>query len=108
MFFSGDPSSRRKVDLGGRSNKERDRQKLLEEARLEREKRSRVRLQNQSAGRIQVLVKLLKSFAFFNQSSPWWRYYWTYSVMLRPQFSTLWSCMLLLLLSDLLDISVIV
>jgi ubiquitin-protein ligase E3 C len=64
MFFSGDPSSRRKVDLGGRSNKERDRQKLLEEARLEREKRSRVRLQNQSAGRIQVLVKLLKSFAF--------------------------------------------
>ncbi|CAM6100980.1 unnamed protein product [Calypogeia fissa] len=53
MFFTGDPSSRRKVDLGGRSNKERDRQKLLEEARLEREQRKRVRVQNQSAGRIQ-------------------------------------------------------
>ncbi|KAG6553003.1 hypothetical protein Mapa_005340 [Marchantia paleacea] len=52
-FFSGDPSSRRKVDLGGRSNKERDREKLLEEARLEREQRKRVRLHNQSAAQIQ-------------------------------------------------------
>ncbi|KAK2990179.1 hypothetical protein RJ640_014631 [Escallonia rubra] len=39
MFFSGDPSTRKRVDLGGRSTKERDRQKLLEQTRLERNHR---------------------------------------------------------------------
>ncbi|KAL3693449.1 hypothetical protein R1sor_007100 [Riccia sorocarpa] len=53
MFFSGDPASRKKVDLGGRSSKERDREKLLEQARLEREQRKRIRLQNQRATQIQ-------------------------------------------------------
>ncbi|KAL2634369.1 hypothetical protein R1flu_005848 [Riccia fluitans] len=53
MFFSGDPASRKKVDLGGRSNKERDREKLLEQARLEREQRKRIRIHNQSATQIQ-------------------------------------------------------
>ncbi|KAI3821618.1 hypothetical protein L1987_09187 [Smallanthus sonchifolius] len=49
MFFSGDPSNRRRVDLGGRSSKERDRKKLLEQARLERNKRSWMRQQNSAA-----------------------------------------------------------
>lgn len=54
MFFSGDPSNRKRVDLGGRSSKERDRKKLLEQAKLERNKRSQQRQQNSAALTIQV------------------------------------------------------
>lgn len=53
MFFSGDPSTRKRVDLGGRSSKERDRQKLLEQTRLERNKRLWLRQQNSAAIKIQ-------------------------------------------------------
>ncbi|KAL3626638.1 E3 ubiquitin-protein ligase upl6 [Castilleja foliolosa] len=53
MFFSGDPSTRKRVDLGGRSSKERDRQKLLEQTRLERNRRLWVRQQNSAALKIQ-------------------------------------------------------
>nr|CAB3460316.1 unnamed protein product [Digitaria exilis] len=53
MFFSGDPSARRRVDLGGRSNKERDRKVLLEQTREERRRRQGLRLQNASATKIQ-------------------------------------------------------
>nr|GMD73985.1 E3 ubiquitin-protein ligase UPL6 [Ipomoea batatas]GMD80681.1 E3 ubiquitin-protein ligase UPL6 [Ipomoea batatas] len=53
MFFSGDPSSRKRVDLGGRSSKERDRQKLLEQARQERNRRQYLRQQNSAAIKIQ-------------------------------------------------------
>lgn len=53
MFFSGDPSTRKRVDLGGRSSKERDRLKLLEQTRLERNKRSGLRQQNSAAIKIQ-------------------------------------------------------
>lgn len=53
MFFSGDSSARKRVDLGGRSSKERDRQKLLEQARLERNRRSWLRTQNSAAIKIQ-------------------------------------------------------
>ncbi|GMI70233.1 ubiquitin protein ligase 6 [Hibiscus trionum] len=53
MFFSGDPSSRKRVDLGGRSSKERDRQKLLEQTRLERNRRLWSRRQNSAALKIQ-------------------------------------------------------
>ncbi|CAH1453191.1 unnamed protein product [Lactuca virosa] len=53
MFFSGDPSNRKRVDLGGRSSKERDRKKLLEQAKLERNKRSQLRQQNSAALTIQ-------------------------------------------------------
>ncbi|KAG9136757.1 hypothetical protein Leryth_004517 [Lithospermum erythrorhizon] len=49
MYFSGDPSSRKRVDLGGRSSKERDRKKLLEQTRLERERRLWQRKQNSAA-----------------------------------------------------------
>nr|XP_043633953.1 E3 ubiquitin-protein ligase UPL6 isoform X2 [Erigeron canadensis] len=49
MFFSGDPSNRKRVDLGGRSSKERDRKKLLEQTRLEREQRSWLRQQKAAA-----------------------------------------------------------
>ncbi|XP_042055165.1 E3 ubiquitin-protein ligase UPL6-like [Salvia splendens] len=49
MFFSGDPTTRKRVDLGGRSSKERDRQKLLEQTRLERNKRLWLRQQNSAA-----------------------------------------------------------
>ncbi|KAI8561897.1 hypothetical protein RHMOL_Rhmol04G0377700 [Rhododendron molle] len=53
MFFSGDSSARKRVDLGGRSSKERDRQKLLEQTRLERNRRHWVRSQNSAAIKIQ-------------------------------------------------------
>uniref|UniRef100_A0A0V0I260 HECT-type E3 ubiquitin transferase n=1 Tax=Solanum chacoense TaxID=4108 RepID=A0A0V0I260_SOLCH len=53
MFFSGDPSTRKRVDLGGRSSKERDRQKLLEQTRLERNRRLWLRQQNSAALKIQ-------------------------------------------------------
>eukprot|EP00262_Sarcandra_glabra_P021052 TRINITY_DN8660_c0_g1_i1.p1 TRINITY_DN8660_c0_g1~~TRINITY_DN8660_c0_g1_i1.p1 ORF type:complete len:1037 (+),score=192.54 TRINITY_DN8660_c0_g1_i1:201-3311(+) len=53
MFFSGDPSTRKRVDLGGRSSKERDRQKLLEQARTERQRRLGLRQQNSAALKIQ-------------------------------------------------------
>ncbi|KAK4478355.1 hypothetical protein RD792_017645 [Penstemon davidsonii] len=53
MFFSGDSSTRKRVDLGGRSSKERDRKKLLEQARLERNQRLWLRQQNTAALNIQ-------------------------------------------------------
>ncbi|KAK4405437.1 E3 ubiquitin-protein ligase UPL6 [Sesamum angolense] len=53
MFFTGDPSTRKRVDLGGRSSKERDRQKLLEQTRLERNRRLWLRQQNAAALKIQ-------------------------------------------------------
>ncbi|XP_027931583.1 E3 ubiquitin-protein ligase UPL6 isoform X1 [Vigna unguiculata] len=53
MFFSGDPSTRKRVDLGGRSSKERDRKNLLEQTRLERNRRLWLRQQNSAALRIQ-------------------------------------------------------
>ncbi|PQQ18622.1 E3 ubiquitin-protein ligase UPL6 isoform X2 [Prunus yedoensis var. nudiflora] len=53
MFFSGDSSTRKRVDLGGRSTKERDRQKLLEQTRLERNRRLWLRQQNSAALKIQ-------------------------------------------------------
>ncbi|XP_024025560.1 E3 ubiquitin-protein ligase UPL6 isoform X2 [Morus notabilis] len=53
MFFSGDPSNRKRVDLGGRSTKERDRQKLLEQTRLERNRRLWLRQQNLAGIKIQ-------------------------------------------------------
>ncbi|CAN0855178.1 E3 ubiquitin-protein ligase UPL6 [Linum grandiflorum] len=53
MFFSGDPTTRKRVDLGGRSSKERDRKKLLEETRLERNRRLWQRQQNAAAITIQ-------------------------------------------------------
>lgn len=58
MFFSGDPSARRRVDLGGRSSKERDRKVLLEQTREERRRRQGLRLQNTSATKIQVCSRL--------------------------------------------------
>lgn len=58
MFFSGDPSARRRVDLGGRSSKERDRKVLLEQTREERRRRQGLRLQNSSATKIQVCSRL--------------------------------------------------
>ncbi|GAB2265588.1 E3 ubiquitin-protein ligase upl6 [Dionaea muscipula] len=53
MFFSGDSSNRKRVDLGGRSSKERDRQKILEQTRLERNRRLFHRQQNSAAIKIQ-------------------------------------------------------
>ncbi|CAJ1963098.1 unnamed protein product [Sphenostylis stenocarpa] len=53
MFFSGDSSTRKRVDLGGRSSKERDRKNLLEQTRLERNRRLWLRQQNSAALRIQ-------------------------------------------------------
>ncbi|XP_021757008.1 E3 ubiquitin-protein ligase UPL6-like [Chenopodium quinoa] len=60
MFFSGDPSARKRVDLGGRSSKERDRQKLLEQTRLERNRRMFQRKQNSAAVKIQKCYRAWK------------------------------------------------
>jgi len=54
--FSGDPTSKKKVDLGGRSGKERDREKLLQQTKYEREQRLAKRKQMQSATQIQVCI----------------------------------------------------
>ncbi|PPD77369.1 hypothetical protein GOBAR_DD25703 [Gossypium barbadense] len=62
MFFTGDPSSRKRVDLGGRSSKERDRQKLLEQTRLERNRRLWLRRQNSAALTIQVFTIMHRFF----------------------------------------------
>ncbi|XP_021854512.2 E3 ubiquitin-protein ligase UPL6 [Spinacia oleracea] len=61
MFFSGDPSTRKRVDLGGRSSKERDRQKLLEQTRLERNRRLFQRQQNSAATKIQKFYRAWKA-----------------------------------------------
>lgn len=63
MFFSGDPSTRKRVDLGGRSTKERDARKLLEQTRMERNRRLLQKQQNSAALKIQVtdFLILLKS-----------------------------------------------
>ncbi|WOL16420.1 E3 ubiquitin-protein ligase [Canna indica] len=53
MFFSGDASTRKRVDLGGRSSKESDRQVLLEQARLDRKRRLVLRQQTSAATKIQ-------------------------------------------------------
>ncbi|XP_062179642.1 E3 ubiquitin-protein ligase UPL6-like [Phragmites australis] len=57
MFFSGDPSARKRVDLGGRSSKERDRKVLLEQTREERRRRQGLRLQTSSATKIQKFFR---------------------------------------------------
>ncbi|KAL5996550.1 hypothetical protein ACLOJK_026630 [Asimina triloba] len=62
MFFSGDASTRKRVDLGGRSSKERDRQKLLEQTRLERKRRLGLRQQNSAALKIQGKVLHIGTF----------------------------------------------
>ncbi|RRT65764.1 hypothetical protein GW17_00033762 [Ensete ventricosum] len=54
MFFMGDASTRKRVDLGGRSSKESDRQVLLEQARLDRKRRLVLRQQTSAAIKIQV------------------------------------------------------
>ncbi|GLJ07012.1 hypothetical protein SUGI_0055420 [Cryptomeria japonica] len=53
MFFSGDSSRQKKVDLGGRSSRERDRQKYLDETRIAREQRQRFRHHTLTAIKIQ-------------------------------------------------------
>lgn len=65
MFFSGDPTTRKRVDLGGRSSKERDRQKLLEQTRLERNRRLWLRQQNSAALKIQVFAFEFRLFLSF-------------------------------------------
>ena len=49
MFFSGDPSRQKKVDLGGRSSKESERQRYLQQTKLAREQRQMLRQQTLSA-----------------------------------------------------------
>ncbi|KAK1317157.1 E3 ubiquitin-protein ligase UPL6 [Acorus calamus] len=57
MFFSGDSSARKRVDLGGRSTKERDRKKLLEETHLERKRRMEFRQRNAAALTFQRILR---------------------------------------------------
>lgn len=65
MFFSGDPSTRKRVDLGGRSTKERDARKLLEQTRMERNRRLLQKQQNAAALKIQVIdLKMIFLFIF--------------------------------------------
>ncbi|XP_052878438.1 E3 ubiquitin-protein ligase UPL6-like isoform X5 [Gossypium arboreum] len=53
MFFTGDPTTRKRVDLGSQSSKERDRQKLLKQTRLERNRCLWLCQQNSAALKIQ-------------------------------------------------------
>lgn len=81
MFFSGDPSSKKRVNLGGRSSRESDRDKLLEQARLERLQRSKVKQQNTAALKIQVPVPTLRLDIIY--------YYLVYDVMFSFDCSTI-------------------
>nr|VDD46119.1 unnamed protein product [Brassica oleracea] len=63
MFFSGDPSTRKRVDLGGRSTKERDARKLLEQTRMERNRRLLQKQQNAAALKIQKFFRGRRSVA---------------------------------------------
>lgn len=85
MFFSGDPSSRKRVDLGGRSSKERDRQKLLEQTRLERKRRLFQREQNSAAIKIQVCLFLF-NFLYFCRPLYGW-IYWIFGTLFCGYFS---------------------
>ncbi|URE02387.1 HECTc [Musa troglodytarum] len=60
MFFTGDASTRKRVDLGGRSSKESDRQVLLEQARLDRKRRLVHRQQTSAAIKIQKCFRGMK------------------------------------------------
>ena len=77
MFFSGDPSTRKRVDLGGRSSKERDRKKLLEQTRLERDRRLFQRQQNSAATKIQVGFGFSLSLSLSCQR-PYFQFYVNY------------------------------
>ncbi|CAH8374357.1 unnamed protein product [Eruca vesicaria subsp. sativa] len=57
MFFSGDPSTRKRVDLGGRSTKEGDARKLLEQTRIERSRRLLQKQQNSASLKIQKFFR---------------------------------------------------
>ncbi|KAG2306063.1 hypothetical protein Bca4012_084888 [Brassica carinata] len=63
MFFSGDPSTRKRVDLGGRSTKEGDARKLLEQTRMERNRRLLQKQQNAAALKIQKFFRGRRSVA---------------------------------------------
>ncbi|KFK39058.1 hypothetical protein AALP_AA3G195500 [Arabis alpina] len=63
MFFSGDPSTRKRVDLGGRSTKERDARKLLEQTRMERNRRLLQKQQNSAALKIQRFFRGRRAMA---------------------------------------------
>lgn len=52
-MFTGDFTQKKKVDLGGR-RKELDRSRLLEQAKADRERRAREKLERVSATKIQV------------------------------------------------------
>ncbi|CAA7388281.1 unnamed protein product [Spirodela intermedia] len=64
MFFSGEATSRKRVDLGGKSSKERDREVLLEKARLQRQRRQWLRQQNSAALQIQKCFRGRKAVEF--------------------------------------------
>ena len=66
MFFSGDSSTRKRVDMGGRSSKERDRQKLVEQTRQERKRRNRLREQTSAALTIQVWISCFDHAWYWN------------------------------------------
>ncbi|KAI0504427.1 hypothetical protein KFK09_015379 [Dendrobium nobile] len=57
MFFSGDPTSRRRVNLGGRSSRESDRQVVLDQARAERKRRLALRQETSAAIKIQKFFR---------------------------------------------------
>ncbi|CAH8366671.1 unnamed protein product [Eruca vesicaria subsp. sativa] len=63
MFFSGDPSTRKRVDLGGRSTKEGDARKLLEQTRIERSRRLLHKQQNSASLKIQKFFRGRRAMA---------------------------------------------
>lgn len=56
MFFQGEITTKKKVDLSG-SKKKESRESVLAKAKKERERRLRQKLENESAIKIQVTVR---------------------------------------------------
>ncbi|KAJ4871977.1 E3 ubiquitin-protein ligase UPL6 [Raphanus sativus] len=63
MFFSGDHSTRKRVDLGGRSTKEGDARKVLEQTKVERSRRLLQKQHNSASLKIQKFFRGRRSMA---------------------------------------------
>ncbi|KAJ4886792.1 E3 ubiquitin-protein ligase UPL6 [Raphanus sativus] len=63
MFFSGDHSTRKRVDLGGRSTKEGDARKVLEQTKVERSRRLLQKQHNSAALKIQRFFRGRRTMA---------------------------------------------
>lgn len=85
MFFSGDFKSKRNINLGGHSDR-KDRQTLLNQAKMEREHREQERLRRANAFKIQVFYRSRKAAKrhFDSQRALWDSTYLSNSAIIGP------------------------